>query len=291
MTARSIISLLRPQQWVKNLFVILPVFFGGRFLDATYWLRAMPVFIAFCLMASAIYSLNDVRDIDDDRRHPVKCRRPVASGAISVTQAYILMILLATGSFAIAWIFASTDAVAWILLAYLALNVAYSAGLKHIAIADVFIIATGFVLRVAAGGVACGIWLSPWIICMTFLLTLFLAFAKRRDDVVLHDSCGIIARKSIAGYNTAFMNQTLGILATITMVCYIMYSLSPEVMQRLGSEYVYITSVFVLAGLLRYLQIALVEKRSGSPTAILLRDRFIQGCIVIWLATFALIIY
>lgn len=290
MTAKSIITLLRPQQWVKNLFVILPVFFGGRLFDATCWLHTIPVFIAFCIMASAIYCMNDARDADDDRRHPVKCRRPVASGAISVSQAYMLMLMLATGSFATAWIF-STETVAWILLAYLAINTAYSAGLKHIAIADVFIVATGFVLRVAAGGVACGIWLSPWIMCMTFLLALFLAFAKRRDDVVLHDSCGITARRSIAGYNTAFMNQTLGILATITMVCYIMYSLSPEVMQRLSSEHVYITSVFVLAALLRYLQIALVEKRSGSPTAILLHDRFIQGCIAIWLATFALIIY
>jgi len=171
------------------------------------------------------------------------------------------------------------------------MNIAYSLKLKQLAIVDVFIIATGFVLRVLAGGMATDIFLSHWIVLMTFLLTLFLAFAKRRDDVVTLEESGVAMRPSVNHYNLPFMNLAISILASITMVCYIMYTVSPVVVERFNSPYVYLTSLFVLAGIIRYLQITVVDVKSGSPTRVLLKDRFIQGCILCWIIAFVLIIY
>jgi 4-hydroxybenzoate polyprenyltransferase len=156
---------------------------------------------------------------------------------------------------------------------------------------DVFIIALGFVLRILMGGVATGIYISHWIILMTFLLALFLAFAKRRDDVAMFEASGVKARKNIDRYNLDFMNQAISVVASITMVCYIMYTVSEDVVMRLGSRYVYVTSVFVLAGIIRYLQVAIVDVKSGSPTKVLMKDRFVQASVLGWLLTFALILY
>lgn len=180
----------------------------------------------------------------------------------------------------------------WAIIAfYVVMNLAYSTKLKQIPILDVFIIAIGFVLRVFAGGVNAHIYISNWIILMTFLLALFLAFAKRRDDVVEWETTGTTRRKGINRYNTAFMNQAMTIVASLTMVCYIMYTISDSVIERIGNPYLYVTSVFVLAGIIRYLQIAIVDIKSGSPTKILLKDRFIQLCIAGWLLAFAIILY
>lgn len=285
--------LIRPQQWVKNIFVFLPMFFAGKITDPVCWYNSLVAFVAFSFMASSIYCINDVVDKEADRLHPQKRLRPVASGRISVRRACIVATVMFFCSVATviagsheAWIYAMA-----LLVAYFILNIAYCIRLKRYAIIDVFIIAIGFVLRLALGGVMCGIWLSPWIVCLTFLLSLFLAFAKRRDDVIIYEEQGILVRRNVAGYNSAFMNQTLGILASITIVCYIIYSVDSEVEARLGSRYVYTTSIFVLAGVLRYLQIALVDVNSGSPTKIVLKDRFVQTCIAGWLLSFFLIIY
>ena len=288
----SIIRLIRPSQWSKNVFVFLPMFFSGQMLNASVWLAGFVAFISFSLAASAVYCLNDVKDVNADRLHPKKRQRPIASGAVAVPVAVDIMVLLAAGSQVIPRLCLKDYAgTMMIVAAYLILNVAYCLKLKQIAIVDVFIIAVGFVWRILAGGAATNIMVSPWLICMTFLLALFLAFAKRRDDVAIMEKQGIIVRKNIVSYNSVFLNQTLGIIAAVTMMCYIMYTVSPEVMQRLGCEYVYITAVFVLGGILRYLQLTLVESRSGSPTKILLRDRFVQATVCGWVLTFLIIIY
>lgn len=156
---------------------------------------------------------------------------------------------------------------------------------------DIFVIAIGFVLRIMAGSIATGIALSHWIVLMTFLLALFLAFAKRRDDVVMYQENGVLVRKNVNRYNLAFMNQAITLTSGITMVCYIMYTVSPDVIDRFGSHYVYLTSIFVLAGLIRYLQITIVDVKSGSPTKVLMKDHFIQACIVCWILFFFAIIY
>lgn len=287
----QIIKLLRPHQWVKNGFVFLPLFFDRHMMDVEYLIPAIVAFMAFSLAASGIYCFNDIYDVEADRKHPKKCKRSVASGAISIPVAYSLMGFCFALSMDILLLGAGNYIEYGIIIFYVLMNIAYCVKLKHIAIIDVFIISLGFVLRVVIGGFATGIYLSHWIVLMTFLLALFLAFAKRRDDVVLFEASGVKARKNVNRYNVAFMNQAISIVAGITMICYIMYTVTPEVMERFGSPYLYITSFFVLAGIIRYLQVTIVDLRSGSPTKVLLRDRFIQACIIGWVATFFVIIY
>jgi 4-hydroxybenzoate polyprenyltransferase len=163
--------------------------------------------------------------------------------------------------------------------------------LKQVAILDVMLIALGFVLRVLAGGMAADIWISEWLVLMTFLLTLLLALAKRNDDYRLFEKTGKRPRKSITGYNHEFINEVVSIVAAVTMVCYIMYAMSPDVIQRMGTRYVYLTCFWVLAGLLRYLQNMIVFGRSGSPTKAMVKDRFLQICVFGWIASFVVIIY
>ncbi len=239
----EVLRLLRPWQWVKNLFVFLPMFFGRRMGDWVCWVASLVVFCAMCLVASAIYCLNDIVDVDENRMHPRKRFRPVAKGTVSCKQAAFV---------SVSPLAHALDIVA-IVAAYYVMNVAYCLRLKHVAIVDVFCIAVGFVLRIFAGGVACGIWISPWLVCLAFLLTLFLGFAKRRDDVLIQQQQGATVRANAVSYNLPFMNQTLGLLGAITVVCYILYTVQPDVEVRLGTQWIYLTSVFVLAGILRYL--------------------------------------
>lgn len=286
------LSLIRPWQWVKNLFILLPAFFAGKIFSADTAPALIWAILAFCLISSSIYCLNDIIDSDADARHPVKCRRPIASGAVSKTAAYVLMAVLAGVAAAIVlWQFSPIPAAGAVIAAYFIMNCLYCLWLKHHAIVDVFCIALGFVFRVILGGIVCSIWLSPWIVCMTFLIALFLAMAKRRDDVLLLVNKGCRTRENISRYNLAFLDLTLGIVGAVTMVCYIIYSVQPDVEARLGSHYVYVSSIFVLAGIFRYLQLTLVDERSSSPTKILLTDRFIQVCIIFWIAFFAVILY
>ncbi len=293
---KDVFLLLRPHQWVKNLFCFLPLFFDRHFLDMEYFIPCLIAFFAYSFAASGIYCFNDIYDIEDDKKHPQKCLRPLASGAISKKTGYFLMILCWVIAFMLITIgktlFHDKIYVLYEILSfYIMMNIAYCIKLKQKAIIDVFIIALGFVLRVIVGGFATGVWVSHWLVLMTFLLALFLAFAKRRDDVVMYKETGVKARKNISRYNLPFMNLALGVVASITMVCYILYTVSPEVTERFGSDYIYITSFFVLAGIIRYLQIAIVDIKSGSPTKVLIKDHFIQLCIFSWIIVFIVIIY
>lgn len=287
----AIISLIRPQQWIKNLFVFLPMFFGGMLLSLQSWTSSLLAFATFCLASSSIYCLNDARDAESDRRHPEKCKRPVASGEVSENTAYIISFILGLAAISIAYFFITSIYGVIVTGVYILLNILYCYGLKQYNLLDVMIIAIGFDLRLALGGVACGIKLSPWIVVMVFLLALFLAFGKRRDDLVISRRTGKNPRKSSQGYNISFLNQTLAILGAVMLVAYVMYSLSDTTIQQFHSEYVYFTSIFVIAGLLRYLQVAMVDESSGSPTKVAYTDRFLQICVAGWIVSFLLIIY
>lgn len=292
MNAKDILKIIRPQQWVKNVFVLVPLFFGGSLLDATDITVSVITFLAFSFVASSIYCLNDIIDVDDDRRHPKKCRRPIASGKVSVPQGYAIMAMMAVLSFCcVATLSQNSLNVGIVIATYLLLNIAYCLWLKRHAIVDVCVIAFGFVMRLLAGGLATNIPLSNWIVLMTFLLTLFLSFAKRRDDVVMMNETGHAPRKNTIRYNLQFINQAITITATMTLVCYIMYTVSPEVEKRIGTHYLYLTSVFVLLGILRYLQLTLVDNKSGDPTKTMLHDKFLQAVVALWLLAFLVIIY
>ena len=290
---KNIVILLRPQQWLKNGFIFIPLFFDNKLMDWYCLYSAVLAFFAYSFAASGIYCLNDLIDVEADKRHPKKCKRPIAAGVISKAQALLLVALCLGVAFAIASMLEGNAQwkVIGVLGVYIVMNIAYCLKLKQMAIVDVFIIAVGFVLRIFVGGFATGVVLSQWIVLMTFLLALFLAFAKRRDDVVIYEDTGVLARKNVNRYNLPFMNQVIGVVSSITMVCYIMYTVDPEVIARMGSRYVYLTSVFVLAGIIRYLQLTIVDVKSGSPTKVLMKDRFVQCSIIGWIITFVLIIY
>lgn len=290
----NILKLIRPHQWLKNAFVLMPTFFGGSLLNPEDIRASLLTFLAYSFVASSVYCFNDINDIEADRRHPVKCKRPLASGAVRMGTAWMLMALM----FVLAALMTALLGdrghilkVGGVLLFYYILNICYCAKLKQYAIVDVCIVAFGFVLRVLAGGFATDITLSKWLVLMTFLLTLFLSFAKRRDDVLRMNETGEPPRKNTIRYNLTFINQAITITASVTLVCYIMYTVSPEVVARLGSDLLYLTSVFVLLGLLRYMQITVVDKKSGDPTKIMLRDRFTQLVVVLWALTFLILIY
>jgi len=289
---KKTLLLIRPQQWIKNGFVLIPMFFGGRLLNADDVIASVVTFFAFSFAASAIYCFNDIVDVDADRRHPVKCHRPIASGAVSVPTAYALMAVLALLS-ALLLFFLPQRAgeTAGIVAFYFLLNMAYCLWLKRHAIIDVCTVAFGFVLRILAGGMACDVAVSNWLVLMTFLLALFLSFAKRRDDVLRMNETGEPPRRNTIRYNITFVNQAITVTGTVTLVCYIMYTVSPEVVSRFHAPYLYLTSIFVLVGLLRYMQLTVVDEVSGDPTKILLRDRFTQAIVVAWIMSFLLIIY
>ncbi len=287
------IQLLRPLQWVKNVFVFAPIFFSNHLLDADYFWPTLVVFAAFCLISSSIYCFNDLKDVEADRLHPKKCKRPIASGAVSIKAGYTMMILCMIGAFSLLPLAGSvnTPYLYIIMLTYWLLDIAYCLRLKQYAIVDVSIIAIGFVLRVLIGGMTTDVWISHWLVMMTFLITLFMALTKRNDDYRIYEQTGIKPRVSISGYNKTFINEATSIVASVTLVCYIMYTMSPEVIERMGTRYLYLTCGWVLAALLRYLQNMIVFGLSGSPTKSLVKDHFIRFCVFGWLLSFFVIIY
>lgn len=291
LSLKSIFKLIRVKQWVKNLFLFIPSFFAGHLFKTQELLLVSAGALAFSLVASAVYVINDYKDREVDRIHPTKKDRPLASGEVKPVTALILIIMLVGLGFTLA---ASLNTVFFYLLAsYLILNIAYSFGLKHIPILDLFIVAIGFLIRIYSGGVIAGLPITHWLSLMVLLLALFLIIAKRRDDLLINTKKrdGTVIRKSTRAYNLVYINSCITLISAVTIVAYIMYTVSPEVTERFQSEYLFVTTIPVLAGIMRYLQIVFVEKKSGSPTNIFIKDKFILSTIAIWIISFYLIIY
>lgn len=283
------ILLLRPHQYVKNAFIIFPLFFAFKFNDVDLLLTVLGVTACFCFVASAIYILNDYLDIAEDQKHPTKKNRPLASGKVPVPHAFIIMgLLLVIGVGGLALLSWQAMILTGV---YIFNNLLYSYRFKHVPLLDITMISVGFVLRLFIGEAAGNgeLPLSMWIILCTFLLAMFLALAKRRDDVLLMMQ-GKKVRKSIDGYNLEFINGGMMIMASVTLVAYISYTISAEVTERLGTEQLYFTVFFVIIGILRYMQITFVEQKSGSPTKVLLRDLFLQITIVGWILSFIFLV-
>lgn len=283
----AIARLVRPKQWVKNVFVLAPLLMTPSAVDARRLTAVALGTLAFCLIASAAYVLNDLRDCVTDRLHPYKRQRPIASGAIGPGLALALIVLLASFSLALA---ASLSlAFALVVAGYFGLTVLYSFKLKHVAILDIMILAAGFILRLEGGALLAQVSLSVWIVLCTWLLALFLAMAKRRDDLV----CGLddTHRGSLDGYTIEFVDRAIGFMTAALFVCYTIYTVDRDVMDRLGTHHLSFTVPFVLAGILRYLQITLVEKRSGAPTDVALGDPFLLAAMVGWASVFGGLLY
>jgi len=293
---KSIIHLLRPQQWVKNFFVFMPLFFGHQLTNIPLLINTIITFFAFSFAASSIYCFNDIIDVEDDRRHVEKCKRPIASGKISITKGYVLMSIMLVLSILLSVNLPyNTNSeiipLPYIIIGYWIMEIAYCLRLKRIAIIDLCILSIGFLMRIAAGGVATDIVISHWLIMMTFLITLFLGFAKRRDDVLKFQKTKIPPRHNTKRYNLTFVNEAITVTGSVTLVCYIMYSVSPETTTNFNNKYIYLTSIFVLLGLLRYMQLAVVDEKSGDPTKVLLHDHFTQINVLCWFVSFLVIIY
>jgi decaprenyl-phosphate phosphoribosyltransferase len=288
---KNYLRLLRPKDWAKNLFLIVPSFFAGQFFIPSRFPYLLEGFFAFSFFASGIYIINDYRDIEDDRRHPEKRKRPLASGQVKKPFALAICAgLIALGS-VLGYLADRHFQFLFILGLYFFINLLYSYGLKNIAIIDILILSSGFVLRVKGGAVISRVETSEWLIIMTFLLSLFMAIAKRRDDLLLKGETGTDMRKSMRGYNLDFLNTMLGLSSAIIIVAYINYTVSPITVRRLGTSNLYYSGLFVIAGLMRYLQITFVLKKSGSPTEILYKDLFIQITLALWILSIYAILY
>jgi len=285
---KNYLNLIRFDQYLKNLFVFAPLFFGREFLYFELLLKVFLTFLCFCIASSGIYILNDLFDIEEDKAHPEKSKRPIASGKIKTQLAiYIMVILIITSLF---FSFLLSVNLFFIIATYILLNFLYSKWLKHIAILDINIIAIGFVLRLLAGTAVTEIILSIWILLMTYLLALFLGIAKRRTDVVLAQD-GLKIRKNVEGYNLVFIDTILGILSSMIIVCYIFYCISPDVQKHYNSSLLYASIIFVINGIFRYLKLALVDQSTYSPTRIVLKDRFIQIMIICWIFLLSYLLY
>lgn len=287
----SFFRLIRPKQYVKNLLVFFPLFFALKINNIQLLQQASFAFISFCFAASSIYIVNDIRDIEKDKAHPEKKNRPIAAGKIKIKTAIVFSMIFILIALFIS--FYSSKNMGFIILSYLFINFLYSFGMKNIPLIDIFIISTGFLMRLLAGteyGAVEGILPSHWIIIMTFLLSLFLAFAKRRDDLVLAEK-GVEVRKSIEGYSIEFINASMSVMSAVLIVSYLLYTLDPEVKEHFKTSNLYVTAVFVILGIFRYMQITLVFKNSGSPTDIVYKDRFLQVTILGWISLFLFFAY
>ncbi|MGB5107883.1 MAG: decaprenyl-phosphate phosphoribosyltransferase [Candidatus Zixiibacteriota bacterium] len=280
MNLRAIITLMRPEQWVKNLIVFGALIFSREFTNSQSVINSLLAFGIFCALSSAIYIINDIQDRESDRLHPTKKSRPIASGAVSPAIARVLAIVLIFPGVGASFLL-PRDFLA-IALIFVAFNVLYSTLLKNLVIIDVMSIAVSFVLRAAAGTYAISVPISPWLIACTFLLALFLGFGKRRHELLILKDQATGHRAALKKYSPYFLDQLIGVVTASTVVAYTFYTLSPEVSEKLGVRHLELTIPFVLYGIFRYLYLIHQEERGGSPTRLLLTDMPILINIVLW---------
>jgi 4-hydroxybenzoate polyprenyltransferase len=288
MVLLEIFKSLRPQQWIKNLFIFAPIIFSRHFLERPLVLKTAAAFAAFCLVSSAHYIFNDIRDLEEDRRHPIKSKRPLAAGRLKKGPAVAAMLLLAVvglgGAAALSMPFF------YISLGYLVLQVLYSIKLKHVVILDIFVVAAGFVIRVVAGGLVIGVTISSWLLICTMLLALFLAMSKRRHELVLLEGEAENHRPILKEYTTYLLDQMISVVTASTLVAYCLYTISEETVARFGTKNLILTVPFVLYGIFRYLYLIHQKDEGGSPEHLILKDKPLLIDIFLWVASALLIL-
>jgi len=288
-TVVALLETLRPQQWVKNGFVFAALIFSQ---SLTRWDRCLKVALAaevFCFISSAAYVFNDIRDVEEDQRHPSKRLRPIAAGRVSKAAAGAMAVILAVAALVEAW---KLDWQFFLVVAsYATLNVLYSSFLKRIVLLDVFIVAAGFLFRVVGGGLVIRVAISPWLIVCTTLLALFIALSKRRHELALLGNQASEHRAILANYTTYFLDQLIGIVTASTVVSYALYTLSPDVQTKFPGKRLEITIPFVLFGIFRYLHLIHRHKQGGNPARALFTDPVLLSVVMIWAAAVILIIY
>lgn len=272
---------MRPKQWTKNAIIFAPLIFAQKFQEAAPVAEACLAFLIFCGLSGAVYIINDLLDIEQDRKHPLKCKRPLASGHLRPRTAlsFLIALLAAAGAGALLllnWQFGLIAA------AYIVLQICYSLWLKHVVIIDVFCIAAGFLLRVAAGAEAIDVTFSTWLFFCTILLALFLALSKRRHELVLLEDSAGEHRRILFEYSTDLLDQMISIVTTATLIVYILYTVSDETIAKFGSDKLKYTIPFVLYGIFRYLYLIHQKNEGGSPEKVLLNDRPILVTVLLY---------
>jgi len=285
----ALLQSTRPRQWIKNLLIFAALIFAKKLTDPVRLAHALLAFVLFCLVSGGVYLFNDMLDRDRDRLHPVKSRRPLASGRLPMNVALpaTLVILTASiaASFSLSLPFGATA------LVYLLVNIAYSTWLKEVVILDVMFVGLGFVLRALAGAVAIDVEISPWLILCTILLALFLAFCKRRQELEMLAGEAGDHRLALRDYSVGFLDQMISIVTASTVVCYSFYTISPEVEEKLGTHYLFLTIPLVLYGIFRYLYLVHRRGEGGNPATALLTDRSLLICVALWAAVVCVILY
>jgi 4-hydroxybenzoate polyprenyltransferase len=287
--AISLVRSLRPSQWTKNLIVFAGLIFGQRLLDPGAILYAAAAFAVFCALSGVVYLINDIADREADRQHPLKQFRPIASGAVPVSAALGLAVVLAVGALAAAFVLRFEFGL--IALAYVGLLALYSGPLKHVVIIDVLTIAIGFVLRAAAGAIVIAEPVSHWLLIVTILLALFLALSKRRHELVLLTDSATSHRPILQEYSPYLLDQMISVVTASTLVAYAFYTVSPETMQKFNTDKLGLTLPFPLYGIFRYLYLVHQKEGGGSPSDMLLNDKPLLLCVLLWAIAVALIIY
>lgn len=289
LTASLLFHSLRPEQWTKNLIVFAGLIFGLELFDPHQVGRAVAAFVVFCVLSGVVYVANDITDREADRRHPLKARRPIASGALSPRLAGSVAAVLAAGALGVAfWLGTRFGLVA---LSYLLLQSMYSGPLKHVVILDVLAIAVGFVLRAAAGAVVIDAPISHWLLVVTILLALFLALSKRRHEIVLLADGATSHRPILGEYSPYLLDQMISVVTASTLVAYIFYCISPETIQKFGTDMLGLTIPFPLYGIFRYLYLVHRRDGGGSPSEMLLNDRPLLVCVALWVLAVVVIVY
>jgi 4-hydroxybenzoate polyprenyltransferase len=284
-----LLTSLRPSQWTKNLLVFAGLLFGRRLFDERAVVEAAAAFVVFCALSGVVYLVNDIADRERDRQHPLKARRPIASGALPVATAAAAAVAL--GAVALAASAAIGSRFAGVAAAYLALQFLYSGLLKHIVILDVLTIAIGFVLRAVAGAVAVNVEISHWLLVCTILLALFIALAKRRHEIVLLADGATQHRPILGEYNSYLLDQMIAVVTASTLMAYVFYTISPETQEKFGTAWLGFTIPFPLYGIFRYLYLVHRREGGGSPAELLLTDRPLLVCVALWALAVAVIIY
>jgi 4-hydroxybenzoate polyprenyltransferase len=287
--ALNLLISLRPGQWAKNLLVFAGLIFGLRLFDPLEVGRAVAAFLIFCVLSGVVYLVNDIADRESDRLHPLKARRPIASGALPVPVA--VTAAFALGGLALASAFTLGTSFFVVSLAYLTLLAAYSGPLKHIVIIDVLTIAVGFVLRAVAGAIAVEVEIGHWLLVCTILLALFISLAKRRHELVLLADGAAHHRPILGEYSPYLLDQMIAVVTASTLIAYVFYTISPETEQKFGTAWLGLTIPFPLYGIFRYLYLVHQREGGGSPSELLLTDRPLLMCVILWALTVTLIIY
>lgn len=289
MQSVDILKSLRPQQWIKNFFIFAALIFSQKIFDFSLFFRTVLAFLIFCLLSGSLYLFNDLQDLEEDKHHPLKSKRPLASGKIKKSLVlWTFVILSAVCLLGALWLNINFFLV---VLLYFFLQLGYSLKLKHVVILDVFLIAAGFLIRVVAGGLAIDVYISPWLLVCTLLLALFLALSKRRHELVLLDVNASNHRPILKEYSPYLLDQMIAVVTASTVIAYCLYTISAETVSKFGTTQLIYTVPFVLYGIFRYLYLIHQKSGGGSPETLILRDKPLLVDIFLWIAVAVLVLY